>query len=156
MSEEIKVNDSIDVQKIMHDIDAEIAEKHLTDNLPKFDEPTMETITIEPFDLIEYNEDVRAMNSGWDINPWFVLTGNSVKKFIKRIIRKLNMFLLAHICNRQTEFNSFSVRAQNQVQRFINEQQTNQITIDRQTKEVEVLKNQVKELTERIERLEHR
>lgn len=145
---------SVDVRQIMAGIKAEIAEKHLTDNLPKFEEPEMSSEVVEPFNLMEYNEAVSVMNSSWDMNPWFELTGNGLKKFFKRVIRKLNKFLLENLCTRQTQFNSFSVRAQNQIQGFINEQQDDKILIERQAAEIETLRDQVQSLSARIESLE--
>ena len=113
----------INVEEIMQEIRAEIKEKGYTKDMLSFKDVVSDVSTALPveFDIVELREVIERMNETFDI-PWYRDVGGGIKGFIKKVIRKLNMFLIAPVTEDQSEFNSRVVNSSNQVLCFIEEQ----------------------------------
>jgi len=139
----------IDVKKIMDEIYKEISEKHLTDDLPSFEDVTEVQGDDIVFDSTELLKAVSSMNGSYQLTPYFSLTGNPIKVLFKRLVRKLNKFLLVYLSNQQTQFNTSSVQAQNQVYARLK-------VCDSDHEQIALLKQNIKELQIRINELERK
>lgn len=148
---------TIDVETIMDEIRKEATEKGEYLEPVCFDEiPVMgagaapECTSTDQFNQDFFRGSLAEMNQKWEIRAYRPLYGNSIKIFIKRVIRKLMKFYIEPITFDGTEFNSHTVRCMNSVAAYIAEQQNRELEA---TQELEYLKKQMKLLEQEMERL---
>lgn len=134
----------IDIEKIMEEIRAEIKEKY-GDEAVSFETVKKEEILSPAFDLAEFRQELHHLNTGYEINYYFPLSGG-IKGLMKRVVRKLGAFLGFPITQKQTEYNVWVVRSFNQLNSYIDDQ-------DARNKELERI---IEGLEERIVRMEQR
>lgn len=110
---------SIDVEKIMEDIRADIKAKGYTADMLSFNDVKKVEETCETFNYQELKFQVSEMNYHCAI-PWYRdLFGNKIKIFIKKLIRKSISFVVAPIAEEQTRFNAETAKAMNQMVAYI-------------------------------------
>lgn len=146
----------INVEEIMKEIRREIAERGEEQEQIPFDEiPVMGASAAagggrEPFQPAFFDKNVALLNQSWEICAYRPLSGNPIKVFFKRVLRKLIKFYIEPITRDETDFNSFTVRSMNSVAAYIAEQQKR----DAETgHEIDFLKKQVKLLEREFEEL---
>ncbi|MGN0481893.1 MAG: hypothetical protein ACI4EV_10005 [Lachnospiraceae bacterium] len=137
-------NEQISIEAIMTQIRKDSRKKRFEEDV-KFTDITIDTgnLTANEFDVYKFDDDVYALNGVWKIESDRELTGNPVKRFLKRIFRRLYLFFIEKIVDDQNAFNAQTVRLMNELNCYV-----------AQTKdENEALKNQVIELNEKLEEL---
>lgn len=137
-------NEQINIESIMTEIRKNSRKKRFEEDV-RFTDVTIDTgnLTATEFDMYKFDDDVYALNGVWKIESDRELTGNPVKRFLKRIFRRLYLFFIEKIVDDQNSFNAQTVRLMNELNCYV-----------AQTKEEnEALKNQVIELNEKLEEL---
>lgn len=118
MSEVEKIN----VQKIVEEIRKEIEEKGYTEDMLSFHEiPIENELLTDEFQMSEWKNNLKMANARCQINYYREIPQTGIKKFIKRVIRKLAGFLIIPIIEEQNDFNAYVVRCLNQVDKLIDE-----------------------------------
>jgi len=125
---------TVNVEEIMKQIRAEIAEKGLQDDAIEFEElmgiDSMDES--QDFSRKRLNENVTYLNEHWEVSAYrelYVSSGLKGKMFVfvKKVIRKLTKFYVEPIVNDQNQYNAGVTRSMNEMRRFIREtQQENQ------------------------------
>lgn len=117
--------EEINIEAIMQEIRAEIKEKGYTNDLLSFNDIVIDTSTLNvaKFDKVAFNEEIYTINHGWEIPAYRVLSGNPVKVFFQKVIRKLVYFFVEPIVLEQNGFNASMVRLMNQMNCYIDETQ---------------------------------
>lgn len=139
--------EEINIEAIMQEIRTEIREKGYTNDLLSFNDIVIDTSTLNAvkFDKIAFNEEIYSINHGWEVAAYRVLSGNPVKVFFQKVIRKLVYFFVEPIVLEQNGFNASMVRLMNQMNCYIDEtQQEKQALME----EIQVLRKKLGEKEE--------
>jgi Flp pilus assembly CpaF family ATPase len=100
-------DNSINIEKIMEEIRADIKAKGYTDDLLNFDDVSdipSQTININ---MSGISSDAAYIHDHWNIDINIPLDNKSIiKRLIKRIIRKFSLFVVFPIVGRQSRFNA--------------------------------------------------
>jgi methyl-accepting chemotaxis protein len=135
---------TIDVEKIMEEIRAEIKEKGYTSDMLSFQDVQHTVVEEYSYNEAEYLELVRRLNTDAYV-PWYRDLGvNGVKRFVKKVIRRMISFVVAPMSEEQNRFNSEVCQAVNQLQGYI----------EQQKHVIETCQKNINLLEEKIARLE--
>lgn len=106
--------ESINIELIMEEIRNEIKAKGYTNDMLSFEDvvaSNTKKMTMEDYYDI--------LNNTWNIPAYRVLSGNAVKIFIKKVLRKLMSFYVEPIAMEQTAFNANNVRLLNKINTYM-------------------------------------
>lgn len=156
---------SVDVEKIMSEIQCDIEKNQIGSGLISFEEaeklmPREEERQSDlPFDNDYLCERIRCMQASSRIDPDPPITGNKIAVIIKRFVRKFTQFRIMPVIETQNQCNLETLRVFTEIEKYIDEN-TNQNTVElyKAVCMMEIkLKNanmQIDELNRRIARLE--
>ena len=137
---------SVDVEEIMKQIRAEIAEKGYSNEMLSFEDAV---VLADPetgdgsYNKNEYLQVVDSLNRCAHVAWYRDLGQGGVKTFFKKVIRKLNVFLIAPMSDEQNFFNARTVQAINQITKYMDEQDKR---MKEQEEEIQCLKKKIIEL----------
>ena len=133
--------DNINIEQIMADIKREIKEKGLTPDMLSFEDiPYKKTAQGgSPAEAVDY------VTSHYYVQPYQEFTGNPVKVFFKKVLRKVMRFYVDPIVMEQNDFNANTAIAI----KAISEDKSKDMN-----SRVETLEIVNKELSKRLEKLE--
>ena len=137
---------SVDVEEIMKQIRAEIAEKGYSNEMLSFEDAV---VLADPeagdgsYNKNEYMQVVDSLNRCAHVAWYRDLGQGGVKTFFKKVIRKLNVFLIAPMSDEQNFFNARTVQAINQITKYMDEQEK---VMKEQEEEIQWLKKKIIEL----------
>ncbi|MBQ9827710.1 MAG: hypothetical protein IJM62_03400 [Lachnospiraceae bacterium] len=95
---------SVDVEKIMEEIRADIKARGLTSDLPDFKGKSSKARErSEGFDIVEFESRLNALENEYNVDPFPVITGG--KKAMKRVIRHMISFQTAPGVSQQNVVN---------------------------------------------------
>ena len=141
---------TIDVEKIMQEIREDIIKKGYTSDMLSFYEiqPSSEVATV-------YNENeckhiLHNINCNCHVAWYREIPGTGIKKFMKKVIRKLCAFLIAPISEQQTLFNSEVTKEFNQIVAYIEELENQKGIYE---KNIEILEEKIEKLELEIKAL---
>ncbi|MBO7473318.1 MAG: hypothetical protein J6U00_04830 [Ruminococcus sp.] len=134
--------DNINIEQIMADIKREIKEKGLTSDMLSFEDiPYKKTAQGgSPAEAVDY------VTSHYYVQPYQEFTGNPVKVFFKKALRKVMRFYVDPIVMEQNDFNANTAIAI----KAISEDKSKDMN-----SRVETLEIVNKELVKRLDKLEH-
>lgn len=137
-------NEQINIESIMAEIRKNSRKKRFEEDV-KFFESNIDTsnLFVTDFDGYQFEDDVYALNGAWKIESDPELTGGPVKRFLKKIIRRLYLFFVEKIVEEQNVFNAQTVRLMNELNCYVAETR----------EENDNLRKQIIELNERIDEL---
>lgn len=156
---------SVDVEKIMSEIQCDIEKNQIGSGLISFEEAEKlmpgeeERQSDLPFDNDYLCERIRCMQASSRIDPDPPITGNKIAVIIKRFVRKFTQFRIMPVIETQNQCNLETLRVFTEIEKYIDEN-TNQNTVElyKAVCMMEIkLKNanmQIDELNRRIARLE--
>lgn len=135
---------TVNVEEIMKQIRAEIAEKGLQDDAIEFEE-LMEIDSMDEsqdFSRKRLNENVTYLNEHWEVAAYRQLYASSGLKgkmfvFVKKVIRKLTKFYVEPIVYDQNQYNASVTRSMNEMKRFIRETQQENQELKKRIEELE-------------------
>lgn len=137
-------NEQIDIEVIMAEIKKSSRKKRFEEGA-NFSDGVIDTgnLIVTEFDQYKFEDDVYTLNGAWKVESDRELTGNPVKRFLKRIFRRLYLFFIEKIVDDQNAFNAQTVRLMNELNCYVAETR----------EENEDLKKQIIELYGKIEEL---
>lgn len=144
--------EAIDIEEIMREIRAQIAERGYTKNELRFADVAV-AVTEEAGDIDEYFElqnfglTVDKMNGRRTIQCWRMLSGSKLAVLIKKVIRKLIKFYVEPIVKEQNQFNFYTTSAMAQLYAKMEEEQA--IKLDEMQKRIDLLEKKCKALEEK-------
>lgn len=103
----------ISIENIMAEIRREISDKHLTPDMPDFEDvPYDAPAAVDGFgvDAPEARAALGHLHTHYQLQPYKPLSGNPVKVFLQKIIRRLIRFYIEPLAADQTELNASAVR----------------------------------------------
>lgn len=147
--------DTINVEKIMEEIREEIQEKGYTNDMLSFRDVQGMDVEIEEYNEIEYALILHNLGV-YAYVPWYRdLPGKTVKRVLKKVIRKLCSFIIAPISEQQSAFNAQATRGFGQIGGYIEETDHRfdecKKTIKLLEQKIEKLENEIKILKEEKE-----
>ena len=147
------MEENINVEKIMEEIRREIQQKGYTREELRFADVEVNVKDVDPgerFQKTELLSQHNFINSNYNNPIGFPITGNPVKVFVQKVIRKLTLFVTYPAFQFQNRFNVGVVRFLNQVTHYINENEGLREMIDKQQEEIEMCKKQIACLQEEV------
>lgn len=149
-------NNNIDIEEIMAQIKREIKEKNLTSDMLSFEDvPYKKPIQVSRSgnaSLDDADEALSFMNAHYYVQPYKPITGNPLKVFIKKVIRKLTKFYVEPVVFEQNEFNANTVSILNILSNIAQNQEP--CEMDALAEKLETIELAQRELLIRIETLE--
>lgn len=149
-------NNNINIEEIMAQIKREIKEKNLSSDMLSFEDvPYKKPVQISRSgnaSLSDADETLAFMNAHYYVQPYKPITGNPIKVFIKKVIRKLTKFYVEPVVFEQNEFNANTVSVLNTLRNTAENQSS--CETDSLAEKLETLKLAQRELLIRIETLE--
>lgn len=150
-------NNEINIENIMSDIKAEIKEKGYTADMLSFEDVTkMSVISVDGFDQGAFSSVVAYMNSSYALPLSKPISGNPIKRFIKKILSKLARFMLRPVVEHQSEYNCYSAKAFTMLEDYTKagaavaelskKVELLEAKLDASEKEIESLNNKIAEL----------
>lgn len=135
---------TVNVEEIMKQIRAEIAEKGLQDDAIEF-ETIMgidSTDGSREFNCKRLNESVIYLNGNWEVSAYrqlYAVSGFKGKLFVfvKKVIRKLTKFYVEPIVADQNQFNASVTRSMNEMKKFVRETQQENQELKKRIEELE-------------------
>ena len=111
----------INVEKIMEEIRENIKKQGFTEEQLNFEE-IKESVSFDGvFDESRMKDELRLANQFAGLNYAGPVEGTGIKRFIKRVIRKLLRFYVHPVFERQNEFNAHNVRTLNELGLYVTE-----------------------------------
>lgn len=145
--------ESINIEKIMEEIRAEIKEKGWANEILSFNDINVDKNNLSAinFNSYDFKDDVEMINQAWDVQAYRILRGNrgiisKISVLLKKVIRKLTKFYVEPIVEDQSDFNALTVKLFNLLSCYIDEQQ-------KKEEEIKILIDEQKALKEEIEKL---
>lgn len=149
-------NNNIDIEEIMAQIKREIKEKNLTSDMLSFEDvPYKKPVQVSRSgnaSLDDADEALSFMNAHYYVQPYKPITGNPLKVFIKKVIRKLTKFYVEPVVFEQNEFNANTVSILNILSNIAQNQEP--CEMDVLAEKLETIELAQRELLIRIETLE--
>ncbi len=144
---------SVNVEKIISDIKAEIKEKGYTSNILRFEDVvSVSKISIgvsNKFDVKEYSEIVAYLDAYSAVAVNIPQNDNFLKVFIKKVIRKL---IIRPIARHQSDYNVYTARAFSLLKSYVESLPSPEILTELANKS-ELLELQIRNASKEIERL---
>lgn len=152
------MENKINIEEIMAQIKAEIAEKGLTPDMLSFEDVSYKKPVQAAADpgasLADAADAFAYVNSHHYVQPYKPLPGNPVAVFIKKVIRKLTKFYVEPVVFEQNSFNAATVNILNVMKNTAeNAEKNNDASADLMSR-LETLELAQKELRSRIDSLE--
>lgn len=157
----------IDIEEIMQEIRDNIEKRGYSDEILSFQDASSEITGVddrEPFRMADLNNYVYEANCNCDVPYYAPITESSVKKLIKKVMRKLMSFQIVPMSVQQNAFNVAVARSLASVQKYIMEnggENENHMSkkqeenyFEYQEKLTEQLETKILVLEKRIEELE--
>ncbi len=146
---------TVDVEQIMREIRADIKMQEDLKNLPDFESIPLQAqdalvVPVGYLDWALYRQSLEYINAHYEIPYYWTFTGNPVKVFLKRLIRKVLKCMLCPLLNLQNRFNAHVMRCLGQIQLYTEDVRD---TTERLAKESAELRRQVAQLEEEVRRL---
>lgn len=108
------MENNINIEAIMAQIRQEIKDKGLTSDMLSFEDvPYEKAVNVSGATLGEAEEAMRWLNAHYYVQPYKNLSGNPVKVFFKKVIRKLVKFYVEPAVFEQNDVNANTVKALN-------------------------------------------
>lgn len=108
------VKDEINIEAIMAQIRQNIKEQGLTSDMLSFEDVPFRSATdVSGASLEAADEAMRYLNAHYYIQPYKNLSGNPIKVFFKKVIRKLVKFYVEPVVFEQNDVNANTVKALN-------------------------------------------
>lgn len=108
------VKDEINIEAIMAQIRQNIKEQGLTSDMLSFEDVPFRSATdVSGASLEAAGEAMRYLNAHYYIQPYKNLSGNPIKVFFKKVIRKLVKFYVEPVVFEQNDVNANTVKALN-------------------------------------------
>lgn len=158
MSENIQ---SVDVEKIMEEIRANISARGETDEALSFDESSadleygneiMGSVVYSDKELHHY---VVSANQEHNIPFYQMIPKGGFKSFLKRSIRKIIAFIILPLRDAQNRYNANVVQALMQIEAYsLDQREGMQAYVEEQEKRVMMQEEDIEKLTERLQILE--
>ena len=151
--------ENMDMEKIMEDIRASLPDSEegwariRFEVIPVDAAASAEESGTGHFDQEEFDKNAIRAGETWPVPYYRDIPGGKVKVFFKRVVRKLIRFCVDPITQDVTAFQQAVSRCLTSLRRYISEQFAAQ---RRQEAELDQLRRQVEELTERVRELEER
>lgn len=149
-------NNNINIEEIMAQIKREIKEKNLTSDMLSFEDvPYKKPVQVSRngnASIGDADETLASMNAHYYIQPYKPISGNPLKVFIKKVIRKLVKFYVEPVVFEQNEFNANTVSVLNTLRNAAENHSS--VEADSIAESLENLELAQKELLIRIESLE--
>ena len=114
----------IDIEEIMQEIRDNIEKRGYSDEILSFQDASSEITGVddrEPFRMADLNNYVYEANCNCDVPYYAPITESSVKKLIKKVMRKLMSFQIVPMSVQQNAFNVAVARSLASVQKYIME-----------------------------------
>lgn len=139
---------TVDVEKIMEEIRQEIAEKGYKEEDLHFEDVALSME--EPSSLRYCREDAEKQLdylSFHSSNPvFFPLSGNPVKTFVQRVVRRVFLFVIYPAFQFQNKYNATATRFLKQSMNYMNENETLKEQLRRQQEQIDKLSADVENL----------
>lgn len=108
------VKDEINIEAIMAQIRQNIKEQGLTSDMLSFEDVPFRSATdVSGASLEAADEAMRYLNAHYYIQPYKNLSGNPIKVFFKKVIRKFVKFYVEPVVFEQNDVNANTVKALN-------------------------------------------
>ncbi len=143
---------TVDVEAIMREIRADIEMQEDLKNLPDFESIPMQmgeaaVVPVSYQDWALYEQSMDYINTHYELQYYWPFTGNPVKVFLKRVVRKLLKCMLYPLLMLQNRLNAHIMRCLGQIRFYVNEDRD---TADCLREETAALRRQVEELKEQV------
>ncbi len=144
----------IDIEAIMAQINQDIKDKGLSADMLSFEDiPFKKATNVCDASINEIEEAMCCLNAHYYVQPYKNLSGNPVKVFIRKIIRKLVKFYVEPVVFEQNNLNANTVKALNYLVKNVSENGSN-TDIQKLALQLEEMENTQKQLIQRIDSLE--
>ena len=144
-----------DNDRFLAQVEQEIRQNGYLCDLPDFDEIPLEhggeTLPIEPFSLDILEEELAGLHASEKIAAFRPLPDKGIKRFVKRLLRKLMKFYVEPIAQDVTNYQCSNTLAVAQLRNYIVEQKKNERRLTELERENQNLKKQLRELCARLE-----
>jgi hypothetical protein len=115
----------INVEKIMEEIRADIKARNLKEEDLGFQDVKGSITRLGTFDFQHLQEELNMANMYTYLNTNEAISGNCLKKLIKKVIRKCISFYVQPLIDKQNQFNFHCMHALEEINLFIKEQESN-------------------------------
>lgn len=147
----------INVEKIMDEIRAQIPEGEAGWEKLRFEDVPVENGSIPEsgglFERAEFDQEVKRLAASCEVEYFHPIPGGKLKRFVKRVLRKLIRFCVEPICAEVTDFHKRVARSLQHMRRFVSQYRAESL---RREEELEALRAEVEALRGRIEELERK
>lgn len=145
---------SIDVEKIMEEIRQEIKEKGYKESDLDFTDIAVASAksVVSGYDREELDQQAAYLNANCQNPIYFPLSGNPIKVFCQRILRRCWLFVIFQAFQFQNRFNCSVTRFLNQVRNYQIENENLKDLLTRQQEQIDSLEKELKELRHKIEK----
>lgn len=135
----------LNIEEIMKEIQRNSRDKRYQDVDSQMDDVIVDTNNLKAleFDSYEFEDNVFALNGIWKVKAVRPLTGNLVKRLLKRFCRRLVLFFVEEIVDDQNTFNASTVRLMNQLNCYVEEVNSQREDMMLRIKELESQVNQL-------------
>lgn len=139
---------TIDVEKIMEEIRREIREKGYREEDLSFSDIVVDSARAEGvgYNFEEMEKQAAYLNANNQNPIYFPLTGNPIKAFFQKVIRKCFLFIIFQAFQFQNKFNSGVVYFLNQVRNYQSENGELKKQLDQQQKRIDRLEAELEKL----------
>lgn len=146
----------VNIEEIMNGIREEIKEKGYSADMLSFSDVTG-VFTSDPtvFDKRVFSDYLSYLNTAYRVPDARPLYGNPLVVFIKKVIRKLTLFVMRPAVDHQSEYNSFIARTFNMVDCYMNENRS-ELSETELAKKLDILELKLKTASMEIDRLNER
>lgn len=117
---------TVNVEQIMQEIRAQALSQYCTEQVHAFSPPEFcqndYSQAYNPADWGQFINNLQFINFNYNIPYYWDLGTPGLKRFVKRVVRKLAKFLIMPILERQIDFNEHAVLCMNSARFYIEEQ----------------------------------
>lgn len=152
---------SVDVEKIMEEIRANISDRGDTEEVLSFDESSADMeYGSEIAGSVEYNEKdlhhyLVCANQEHNIPFYQMIPKGGLKSFVKRSVRKMIAFIILPLRDAQNRYNANVVQALMQIEAYsLDQKEDMRLHVEEQEKRVLRQEEDIEKLTERLQVLE--
>ena len=147
----------INVEKIMNEIRAQIPAQESDWATLRFEDIPLENAGegsgTSAFEKRNFEKAVSALAAAEQVTFFHPIPGGKVKRFVKRVLRKLIRFCVEPICAEVTDFHKRVARSLQHMRRFVSQYRAESL---RREEELEALRAEVEALRGRVEELERK
>lgn len=145
----------IDIKSIMSQIKQDIKDKGLSADMLSFEDiPFKKASDVYGTSLDSAEEAMCCLNSHYYVQPYKNLSGNPVKVFVRKVIRKLVKFYVEPVVFEQNNLNANTVKVLNYLVESASENENNKTDVQKLSQQIEAMEIAQKQLVQRIDSLE--